>query len=68
MMIFDTDGQCYVATKIDDFKRWEIIDVQQFKEGVKIVHCKRKHPTLNVYEYRGVYCRDKDAPPGRTDL
>lgn len=61
-MIFDTDGQCYIATKRDDFKGWEILGVQQFKEGVKVVHCKRQIRTLNTEEFRTVYCRDEVAP------
>lgn len=63
-MIFDTDGQCYIATKRDDFKGWEILGVQQFKEGVKVVHCKRPRPNLGAgfQEFRTVYCSNEVAP------
>lgn len=62
-MIFDTDGQCYVATKADDFKGWEILGVMQFKPAVKVVHCRRSRPGLRIEEFRTVYCADEVAPP-----
>jgi hypothetical protein len=59
-VIFDTDGQCYVARSRDDFKGWEVLGVNRFKPGVCTVWCRRV--TVERAEFRTVYVSDAEVP------
>lgn len=59
-MIFDTDGQCYVARNQNDFLGWEILGVTRFKPGVCVVACRRTN--RGIEEFRSVFTADADVP------
>ena len=53
--------QFYVAESKADFKGWEILSVEDFKPGVKIVYMRYLFPG-DGGEFRKVYCQDEFLP------
>jgi hypothetical protein len=63
-MIYDTDGQCYIARNQTDFEGWTVLGVMRFKPDICVVACRRvaAHPRVGTMEFRSVFARDADVP------
>jgi len=59
-MAMKFDGEHWSADSKSDFSGWELLHIEDFKDGVKRVHVRTI--ARAPYEFRMVYCRDEHVP------